>query len=344
MSRTKDTLSLRCTKIINETADVKTFRFANKSNEPFCFKAGQYVTLKLEIEGQAYQRCYTIASSPENNEYIDLTVKLVDDGIVSNWLLEHFKTGDYLEAVQPAGTFYLRETQKKALLMISAGSGVTPMLSMLRTISDDDRYNIKYHHSARTSSDLISHHELEAISRQHSGADLTISYNFSRECVKEIAGAKVFGGRVTKQMLMNVCADLTERDVFVCGPPEFMRLVKESMLGLGLPENQYFEESFEISAIEADADYTPQEFDLVFSHSNIKIKVASNQTVLEAAEEVGIYLDYSCSSGICGSCTSYLVDGEIHSPEAKALDDSDVENGEFLPCCSFARSDLVVDL
>jgi ferredoxin len=123
-----------------------------------------------------------------------------------------------------------------------------------------------------------------------------------------------------------------------------MSLVKNSLLDLGLPENQYFEESFEISAIEAEVDDSPQEFDLKFSHSNIEIKVASNQTVLEAAEKVGIYLDYSCSSGICGSCTSYLLEGEIHAPEAKAIDDSDRENGEFLPCCSFARSNLVVDL
>lgn len=335
-------LLLRCVEIFRETADVKTFRLVNKSNTPFIFNAGQFVTLKLNIEGQEYQRCYTIASSSTEKRYIDLTVKLVTNGVVSNWLLAHFRVGDNIEAVQPTGTFYLRESHKKTLLMISAGSGVTPMLSMLRSINNDGSHDIKYHHSARTSDDLIAHHELEAISKQ--GLDLTISYNFSREIVTEIAAAKIFNGRVTKQMLAAICIDITARDVFVCGPPEFMCLVKESLLDLGLPESQYFEESFEITATEAEMDDSSQTFDLKFSHSNIEIKVTSNQTVLEAAEEVGIYLDYSCSSGICGSCTSYLLEGEIHSPEAKALDDSDIENGEFLPCCSFARSNLVVDL
>ena len=123
-------LLLRCVEIISETADVKTFRLVDKSNAPFFFKAGQFVTLKLNIEGQEYQRCYTIASSPTENSYIDLTVKLVPNGIVSHWLLERFKVGDIIEAVQPTGAFYLSESHKKSLLMISAGSGVTPMLSM----------------------------------------------------------------------------------------------------------------------------------------------------------------------------------------------------------------------
>lgn len=343
MGRLKNKLLLlRCVEIISETTDVKTFRLVNKSNTPFAFKAGQFVTLKLNIEEQEYQRCYTIASSPTEIRYIDVTVKLVTGGVVSNWLLTHFQVGDNIEAIQPTGTFYLRESHKKSLLMISAGSGVTPMLSMIRSIEKGGSHDIKFHHSARTSADLIAHNELEAIVNQ--GLDLEVSYNFSREFVTEISAEKIFNGRVTKQMLASICSDLPARDVFVCGPPEFMCFVKESLLGLGLPENQYFEESFEVTAIEADVNDSPQTFDLKFSHSNIEVKVASNQTVLEAAEEVGIHLDYSCSSGICGSCTSYLLEGEIHAPEAKALDDSDMKKGEFLPCCSFARSNLVIDL
>ena len=335
-------LLLRCVEIVRETADVKTFRLVDKSNAPFFFKPGQFVTLKPNIAGQEYQRCYTIASSPTQNNYIDLTVKLVPDGIVSAWLLEHFKVGDTIEAVQPSGTFYLSESHKKKLLMISAGSGVTPMLSMLRTIKNNHSYDVKFHHSARTHADLIAHHELEAIAKQE--LNLELSYNFSRETVTEVNAAKTLNGRVTQQMLADICSDITARDVFVCGPQAFMSLVKASLLNFGLPENQYFEESFELKDIETGMDASPQEFDLKFSHSNIEIKVDANQTVLEAAEKVGIYLDFSCSSGICGSCTSYLLEGEIHAPEAQAIDDSDRENGEFLPCCSFARSNLVVDL
>lgn len=337
-------MRLRCIWINSDTEDVKTFRLVNTANAPFVFKAGQFVTLRFTIKGQDYQRCYTIASSPNEREYIDLTVKLVPDGVVSNWLLKYFKVGDCIDAVRPAGTFYLDKSHKNSLLMISAGSGVTPMLSMLRTISSDEAYTVKFHHSARSRDDLISHDELAAISSCNSGMGLQLSYNFSREYVEKLPAAEALSGRVTKQMLSDICGDLTVKDVFVCGPPEFMALVKESLLDLGLPDDQYFEESFEITPVDTVVDVTPEEYDLTFSHSEIHVKIASNQTVLEAAEDVGIYLDYSCSSGICGSCTSYLIEGNVYAPEANALDDSDIVNGEFLPCCSFARSNLVVDL
>jgi ferredoxin-NADP reductase len=339
---TQQLLTLTCTEVFNETADVKTFRFITQPNQPFSFKAGQFVTLKLNIANQEHQRCYSISSSPHEDKFIELTIKKVSKGIVSNWLLNHFKVGENIEAVPPSGTFCFNKSTNNKLLLISAGSGISPMLSMIKQLNRSSDYNIKFHHSARTQNDLIAHDALIALAKENTRLDL--SYNFSQEHVSNLDTAKTFDGRVCKHMLSQICSDIPQRDVFVCGPPEYMSLVNDALQSLGLPAAQYFQESFELQTIEKQTEDNPDTFDLTFSHSNIVTKVAADQTILEAAEASGIYLDYSCSSGICGSCTSYLQEGSIHAPQAKALDESDIENGDFLPCCSFARSNLVVDL
>lgn len=385
-------LLLKCVAIKNETADVKSFEFTSEDYEPIVFKPGQFVNMKFTIDAEVYNRCYTIASCPNSSNSIEIIIKRVGGGVVSNWLFDNFTLGQEIEALPPTGAFCLQESHKKKLLLLSAGSGITPMLSILRHIELNQLdYNVKFHHSARSQADLIAFNELSALSKTMPSLDL--SFNLSREVSAEADSkdqprnkllsfckaifrlintkheahshsmqrltsvdseqkpgndfgidSKIFSGRISTSMLSQVCDDIKQRDVFVCGPEGFMSLAKQSLSDLRLPKAQYFQESFEFSELEREESNGDETFDIEFIHSKRKITVASNKTVLEAAGEVGIDLDFSCSSGICGSCTSYLIDGDVHAPQAQAIDAKDAARGEFLPCCSFARSDLVVDL
>jgi ferredoxin-NADP reductase len=336
-------LLLSCSAIIDETLDVKTFELVSQSDEMIVFKPGQFVTLKFNILDQSYQRCYTISSSPRQNNCIELCVKRVAEGVVSNWLLDHLKLGDTIEAVPPSGNFYLPSEQTRSLLLLSAGSGITPMLSMLRYIQLNClEIDIKFHHSARTQADLIAFTELSALSKKQLA--LQLSFNFSRQKHCSIDRVKTFDGRLDRQMLSEICPDITQRDVYICGPSGFMLQAKQDMQQLGLPKEQYFQESFAVESLLVTGTADESLYNIYFSHSDLSIQCTGNETVLAAAEKSGIYLDFSCSSGICGSCTSYLETGEIYAPEAQAIDAGDIKSGDFLPCCSFARSDLIVDL
>ncbi|MFT5706563.1 MAG: ferredoxin, partial [Oceanospirillaceae bacterium] len=151
-------------------------------------------------------------------------------------------------------------------------------------------------------------------------------------------------GRVTANMLKGYCNDVAEREVFVCGPEEFMSYAQQILTQLSLPAEQYHQESFVIDSQVPSEEIDQGRYKLKFLQSGLEVEVDGDQTILDAAEQMGIYPDYSCLAGICGSCNSQLVSGTIHAPDAMALDEEDKANGEFLPCCSYARSDLEIDL
>ncbi len=336
-------LLLRCVQIITETADVKTFKFTADPISRFSYLPGQFITIHPEIDNKTYNRCYTLSSSPSQPDLISITVKQVADGVVSNWLHDSFSVGSTLAATNAAGVFHLKANSRRKLLLLSAGSGVTPMLSMLRYITDLAlNVDVHFHHSAKTESDLICFAELQLLAKRF--ANIHLSYNFSRQSEVPKAAINKSCGRLTKAALQAHCADLLERDVLVCGPDDFMSSAHAMLLELGLPESQYDQESFVISTTEIVADQASEMYQVKFLQAGIEVKVAGDQTILQAAEEAGIYLDYSCLAGVCGSCNTTLISGSLHAPDAMAIDMDDEDSNEFLPCCSYARSDLEVDL
>ncbi len=336
-------LWVKCSDIIRETADVKTFTLTSPEANINQFKPGQFITLHCEIDGIDYARCYTISSCPTAVNQIEIIVKAVIDGKVSNWLLDHLSIGDELQVIPPSGNFFFSPNNRKKLLLLSAGSGITPMLSIVKHIANQPLdYDIIFHHSTRSDLDLIQPLELNQLAEHLE--NFKLSYNFTRFSSTSKTHTKHFSGRFSNSMLNNICNDLSQRDVFICGPAGFMSSTKALLLSAGLPNDQYFEESFALTPVIEDDAQSFQTYQIEFQYSEQKITLKSNQTVLQAVQLAGIELDISCTSGACGSCNSYLLEGEIHAPQAQAITSKDRARGEFLPCCSFARSNLVVDL
>jgi ferredoxin-NADP reductase len=234
-------IAVRCVRVIPETHDVKTFRFAADPPMLFSHKPGQFLTLELNIEGKRIVRSYTISSPPTSSHLLDITVKRVPDGLVSNYLHDHVKAGDALTITGCGGKFNCWDIPARKMLFISGGSGITPCMAMTRWLRDTESdCDIVFLHSARTPKDIIFRRELELIDAQRENFRLFIT------CTSPPQGESWAGsiGRVNTELLRMVCPDLMERVVYTCGPQPFMAATRSLFESSGFPMNHYHEESF----------------------------------------------------------------------------------------------------
>ncbi len=236
----KGEMEVTCIKIFNETDDAKTFSF-KADNILFDYKAGQFVTLILDIDGEEVLRSYSISSTPSRPHLLEITVKRVPGGKVSNWLHDHLKVGSQISIDGPTGKFTCVDVDQPKVLMISAGSGITPMMSMSRWFFDTaSTRDIVFFHSARTPKDIIFRHELELMSSNNLYFQLFVS------TTRPEAGHPWLGlqGRLNPAILSAIAPDFLERMIYVCGPHEFMSATKHMMTELKFPMQNYYEESF----------------------------------------------------------------------------------------------------
>lgn len=247
----KGDLDVRCIQIIDETADVKTFRFVAEPPVLFTYKPGQFANLNLEINGEEVLRSYSISSTPSRPHTLEFTVKRVaappnsdpsvPRGLVSNWLHDNIKVGSTINLSGPLGKFTCFNNPSSKLLFISAGSGITPMMSMSRWVQDTGAdCDIVFLHSARSPQDIICRQELEMLSAQNPKFHLAITTT-RREPGQNWMG---YMGRIDAAMIQMMAPDYKERTVYVCGPNPFMEAVKATLESIGFPMENYYEESF----------------------------------------------------------------------------------------------------
>jgi glycine betaine catabolism B len=247
----KGDLTVRCIGIIDETHDVKTFRFVADPPVFFTYKAGQFVTLELEINGEQILRSYSIASTPSRPYTLEITVKRVPSlstsesdvprGIVSNWLHENLRVGSTVKLNGPLGKFTCSGTNSQKLLLISAGSGIIPMMSMSRWLCDiGSNCDLIFFHCARTKSDIIFLSELELMSARYPNFHLAVTTTRKQPAHSWLG----LTGRLNAVMLQVVAPDFRDRTVYVCGPDGFMENVNQILQNLNFPMQNYHEESF----------------------------------------------------------------------------------------------------
>lgn len=342
---TANQLTLRCIKIIDDTHDVKTFTFENTEPQLIQYQAGQHLPISFEIDGKKVHRSYTISSSPTRPERISITVKRVCDfeqpGVVSNFLHDHFNVGDTIDCQQPNGNFHIEAENHQPILMLSAGSGITPMLSMLRAHADlATKNDIIFFHSAHTDKDLIAFEEVKALAKQH--GSVRLDFTLTKQAPPSWTD---FQGRINKDMLAKL-PRLKERNVYVCGPKAFREAAKEQLLALGLPESQFFYESFgtrtppqsQAPAIEPMKDIT-----IHFKSWDKEVIGNNKETLLEIGEEAGMILPFSCRAGMCASCKMKLVDGEVEVISNDGLTDFEQEQGYILSCSCIPKTNVTVE-
>jgi ferredoxin-NADP reductase len=385
----KGDLTVRCLQIINETQDVKTFRFVADPPILFTYKPGQFVTLDLEINGEQVLRSYSISSTPSKPHTLEITVKRVPPppgsdippGLVSNWLHDNVTVGSEIKLSGPMGKFTCFANPAQKLLFISAGSGITPMMSMSRWLCDTgSNCNIIFFHCARSPRDIIFRQELELISAQHANFNLAVSITR-----KEPGDAWLsMTGRLSDSMLQLIAPDFRERTVYVCGPNAFMEGVKQMLEGMEFPMQNYYEESFgtpkkekksepvaskptppaavgfkemlnklpaseptpSVSVPHVSVPVAPSAKGnvVIFSKAGKETAGDGDESILELAEQEGVKIRSSCRSGSCGACKKRKLEGETrYQGEPEALEDDEHKEGYILTCISYPVGRVVVD-
>ncbi len=343
--------TLVCRAVRRETHDVKTFVFSAPEPRLFRYAPGQFITLELEIGGQAVQRCYTLSSTPSRPDTVSITVKRVPGGAVSNWLHDNLEAGARVKVRGPTGAFscFLQPMPpRQKYLFLSAGSGITPLMSMARAMHDlVQDADIAFVHSARTPDDIIFARELELMACNRDGL-------FRLGTVCERRGAQPawsgFNGFLNLAVLQNVAPDYKERLVFTCGPAPYMAAVRTMLEGAGFPMAAYHEESFSFETLAQEADEEAAieagegaGFKVTFSRSGDEVDCPPGQTILAAAKAAGVRLPISCTQGLCGTCKTKMVSGQVDMKHSGGIRQREIDQGWILPCCSKPLGDVVLE-
>jgi 3-phenylpropionate/trans-cinnamate dioxygenase ferredoxin reductase subunit len=336
---------LLCVDVRAETRDMATFTFVGPDRPLFSFDPGQYFTFEIPFEDGIEHRCYSISSSPLRPASIAITVKRTDGGRVSNWLHDRLKPGDTLRALGPVGQFTPPpgDTAGK-LLLLSGGSGITPMMSIARAYADAClNPDIVFLHAARTQADFAFRDELLAMTSRPGPFRLVL--------LPETTGmGETFAGpcgRLSPGLLQALVPDCAERRVMCCGPAPFMAAARTMCVEQGVPPGRYQEESFDF-AEEAGDGAAPEvagatKFSVTFSRQARTIPVSAGQSILAAARAQGIVLPSSCANGLCGTCKSKLLGGEVEMRHNGGIRQREIDAGLILPCCATPLSDVVIE-
>ncbi|MGB7449125.1 MAG: hybrid-cluster NAD(P)-dependent oxidoreductase [Ornithinimicrobium sp.] len=362
---------LRCKAVVPITHDVSTFVLEPMAPRSFSFGPGQYVVVTVTVDGVRHQRCYTISSPPTRPHLLTITVKRTPEGTVSNWLHDNIERGGRLEVTGPFGDFTLAHHPSSKYLFLSAGSGITPLMSMTRTLADlCAPADVAFIHSARSPMDIVFRRELEALPA--TGLNLAVTSICEGDSPGEVwTGPR---GRLSAGLLAAVVPDVTHRQVFMCGPGPYMTAAFNVLMELGVPVEQVHQESFILEPVatalsvvpeapqapvapqgnavellsapacdDGPALTAPATVRVEFRRSGQQVQVAAGTTVLDAAAQAGVSIRSACGQGLCGTCKSDLVEGSVDMRHAGGIRPREVTAGKFLPCCSYPDGDLVVD-
>jgi len=334
-----DPMNLLLEQIEQQTHDTKTLRFQIPKERQLRAKPGQFLTFQWTIDGQRVTRSYTISSSPTHENYVEITPKRVKDGCVSVFLNERAKPGLRVEASGPYGRFYFDETLHKSIVLIAAGSGITPMISMLRYIEDLKlATSVTLLYCVRTAADIIFQSELARLARSLS--------NFKYEvCLSQPDPAwKGRSGRLTEECVFQNVTDLDAPTFFLCGPKGFMDNARQILSSLRVQQERILKESFGES--KRSTEFQPQEGravdTVVFLHSEKVCQGSAGSTLLDLAEKNSVQIPYGCRQGLCGTCATRVLSGTVQMDVEAGLTAEQKNARYVLPCVSRAEGTVVL--
>ena len=335
-----DTFSLELIRIEDQTHDAKTLCFRLPEGRRLHAKPGQFLTFHLNIDGKQAIRSYSICTSPLKTDHIEITPKRMENGYASVYLHERAKVGLMVQARGPSGKFYFDEQHHAEVVLIAGGSGITPMIAMLRYIEDralSTRVTLIY--CVRTPEDIIFRQELTRLSRSLS--------HFRCVVMVSTPDAAWTGntGRLSEVFLRQQVPDFGIPTFFLCGPKPFMQLASELLQGQGVAVDRIKQESFGGKPAPA----TPREptkpplGTVEFVRSGLSCELTPGMTLLELAESRGISIPYSCRQGQCGTCATRLLRGHVIMQAEDGLSIEQKQAGLILPCVSKATDHISID-
>ena len=342
--------------IRDETVDAYSLVLEAPENEEFRYKAGQYITVRVWIEGEEQRRAYSLSSSPAIDEHLIITIKRVEGGLVSNYLRDQLKPGDLIEIMAPMGNFFIEPSgqQERHYILLGAGSGITPLMSMLKTVLlMEEGSKVSLWYGNRTISDIIFKEELLSLKSEY-GDRLSIIHVLSR-AGEEWNG---FKGRLDKERIYDLVLELFMVDTFrkryfICGPTGMMEAAIEALDKHAVDPAHIFQEYFdaplveqhhegdEVSDGEETFELTTQKIAYIIDGETHTLTVSPEETILDAALAAGLDPPYSCKGGVCTSCMGMMHSGVVSMDVTLGLNDEELEAGWVLSCQAHPLTDDV---
>ncbi|WP_310228914.1 hybrid-cluster NAD(P)-dependent oxidoreductase [Rhizobium miluonense] len=337
---------LECLSVTPEAPDVMTFTFGSDKDNWFRYLPGQFVTLELPAAPEPVMRTYTLSSTPSRPFSVAVTVKAQKDSIGTRWMFENLKPGMRIKAFGPLGDFsHIRHPGEK-YLFVSAGSGITPMMSMTRYMSDiAPLSDITFVNCSRSPTDIIFRSELEYLARFMPNLNL----GFIVEGCGRTDLWSGLKGRIDKAKIGLLAPDFMDRTIFCCGPEVFMDAVRSMLEAHGFDMSRYHQESFQPAnaatpLAEVSDDASGEAATTIrFTMAGKDVACAAGQTVLQAARGAGVRIGAACESGLCGTCRVMKLSGEVEMSHNGGILDDEIDEGYILACCSRPKTDVQIE-
>ncbi|WP_336127598.1 ferredoxin--NADP reductase [Mesoflavibacter sp. CH_XMU1422-2] len=326
-----------------------TFDVPDHLKEDYKFKAGQYITLKTDIDGKEVRRDYSLCTSPSSGN-LTVAVKEVENGTFSKYANQVLKVGDTLDVAQPQGRFtFTPDTSKtRTIAAFAAGSGITPVLSILKTVLEEEpnsKFVLVY--GNKTLKDTIFLNDLLDIQNKYSDR-LTIQFLYSQSQEKD-----ALFGRIEKStvnfIVKNKYKDVNIDAFYLCGPEGMINTVKDVLAENNIEDSKVFFELFtttssvSVEDLEEVTDGTTS-ITVIVDDEEKTFTMSQQQSVLEAALEQDLDAPYSCQGGICSSCLARVKEGKATMRQNNILTDNEVAEGLVLTCQAHpVSSKIIVD-
>ena len=321
------------------------FDIPNNLKEKFQFIAGQYVTVKAEINGKEVRRAYSICTAPSSGE-IRIVVKEIENGTFSVYANHHLKVGEVLEVSEPEGKFILptNPNHQKNYIGFAAGSGITPIMAMIQAvIHDEPKSKFVLVYGNRTVKDTIFYRDIIDLAKKYA-SQFSVQFVFSREQPEGSLFGRIDASMVN--FVLNKNKEITFDDAYICGPESMINNVKESLVSKGFSEENIHFELFTPSEDKEESNSVSLDgkakITVLLDDEETSFEMDKKETILDAALKHNLDAPYSCQGGICSSCIAKVTDGKAIMDKNTILSKEEVEQGLVLTCQAHPISDKIV--
>jgi ring-1,2-phenylacetyl-CoA epoxidase subunit PaaE len=341
---------LKVKSIIQETKDAITIVFEQPASK-ISYKAGQFLTLIVPVQGKEVRRAYSLCSSPFVDADLAVTVKRVEGGLMSNWLADNLKAGQVVKVMEPMGQFTTEyeSSRKRHLVMFAGGSGITPMLSIIKSILTQEQKSIvSLIYCNRDAESIIFRNELEKWETKYQGR-LHVIHILDTAPMNWQGYSGLLNHDMLTQLFERIPDWGNDTTYLMCGPEGMMKNVESLLAMRSIPSDKIFKESFVQGTIEKDHKKDTEatankarEVTIRYDGQEYKIMVEPQNTILQTALDQGIDLPYSCQSGLCTACRGKALSGKVKLDEEEGLSQSERAEGYVLTCVGHPLTDDVV--
>ena len=336
------TYTLKIVEIRRETEDSITLCFKQPGLRKIKYLAGQYLTLIFRINGRRYIRPYSFSSAPSVDAMLEITIKRIPNGLVSNHIHDKVKIGDSIEVLQPMGDFICEDISREVLLW-GVGSGITPLLSIAKELLNlHEHVKVSLIYGNRNHETTIFIAKIQQLEKLYPDRFLVKHFHTQFKINPNIPG--LIEGRINQERAIKIICEINPHhsaNHFICGPSGLKTSVKSALKLKGFADKQIFAEDFELVKDPKDFEnINTQNITLKFGQSEFDLEVIKGKSILESALDTGIELPYSCQTGNCSTCKGKLLSGEVKMI-GLTKEREDLLVDEYLVCCTHPLSDYV---